>query len=338
MTPETPEKKFDLFDQLRAMKWVWVALLFAVIAAIGVAVFLSSKPAFFARYRGLARSYDTLQTSVHKDIACGECHAGQRGPLAYELALTGDFYRSLFVRQNQPTFTKMDRPSRDACLACHREDWSVDASRTMVVPHPAHLKVSTETRDCVTCHKWTAHEEAYTEKHKSMPFSGVCATYECHVGWKPVQQCSQCHHTLLNDKSGWKKDHPEVVRSIGTNACLEKCHEADQCRMCHTTGKTPVFTGLLAQTGLKAIEVLHVKPDWIEQHGTQALADQSKCLVCHVSEGECQDCHARRPAFHGSTSTWLGTHKEFAKDKRRCLTCHQEPWCKECHDQFKEMR
>ena len=335
---DAPDNKRGFMSQSRRLGPIAIAVVITLVAAVGIAVFLTSKPAFFSRYQGLARDYETLQTSAHQNLACGDCHSGRRGPIVYELALVGDFYRSLFTRQDQPTFTKMEKPTRDECLACHREDWSVDASRTSIVPHPAHLKVSTETRDCATCHKWVGHEEAYQEKHKEMPFSGVCVSYGCHVGFKPVEACPQCHHTLADDPKGWKIAHPEAVRSLGPNGCLEKCHDADQCRLCHTTGKTPVFTGLAAQTGLKAIEILHAKPDWLEQHGTQALADKSKCLTCHVSEGECQDCHAKRPAFHGPESTWLGTHKDAAKDERRCLACHEKPWCEDCHKQFKEMR
>jgi len=320
------------------VKLIVLGLVVVIIAAAGVAVFLTSRPGFFARYHTLTRRYDTLQSSVHKNMACNECHTDSRGPVVYEAGLIGDFYVSIFSRPTEPVLTKMGKPTSQACLNCHEYGWSTESTRTMKVPHPAHLRISAEKRDCVTCHKWTAHEEAYMEKHKSMPFSGVCATYGCHAGWKKTEECSTCHHTLNPDKEAWKKAHPAAVKSIGPNACLGACHEATQCRLCHTTGKTPVFTGLTAQTGLKAIEALHVKPDWIQQHGTQALADKSKCLVCHVSEGECQDCHAQRPAFHGSPATWLGTHKDFAKDKRRCLTCHQEAWCTECHNQFKEMR
>ena len=339
MTPDAPKKRLDFLRETDGMKWIAVAVLVVFVALIGIAVYFTSAPSFFGRYRGLTRSVDTLQTSVHRGLACDECHAGRRGPVLREVARVGDFYRSLVGKQQRdPAFTTFETPTREACLGCHNNDWSMDSKRTSKVPHPAHLRVSTEKRDCVTCHKWTAHEESYMEKHKAMPFSGVCATYECHVGWKQSSECSTCHHTLRPDQAEWKRIHPQAVLTIGANACLETCHEAQQCRTCHTTGKTPVFTGLNSQTGLKAIEVLHVKPDWIQLHGTEALKDQSKCLVCHVSEGECQDCHARRPAFHGSTSTWLGAHKNFAKDKRRCLTCHQEPWCNDCHAQFKEMR
>jgi trimethylamine-N-oxide reductase cytochrome c-type subunit TorC len=309
-----------------------------LVSAIAVALFLTSRPSFFARYKALTRRYDTLQTSVHRDLACNDCHTDQGGPVVHEAGLVGDFYTSLFSKQREPVFTKIAKPTSEACLKCHKGNWSWNSERTSKVPHPAHLRVSTETRECVACHKWTAHEEAYMEKHKKMPFSGVCATYGCHAGWKSAEECSTCHHTLLDDKEAWKKAHPKAVQAIGPNACLETCHDADQCRLCHTTGQTPVFTGLAAQTGVKAIEQQHTKADWIEKHGTLALVDKSKCLVCHVSEGECDDCHALRPKFHGSTTTWIGAHKEPGKQKERCLACHKEAQCKACHDQFKEMR
>jgi len=83
-----------------------------------------------------------------------------------------------------------------------------------------------------------------------------------------------------------------------------------------------------------------VKPDWVATyHGTQALKDRAKCLLCHQSEGECGECHRFRPAFHGSQATWIGRHAKKAKkvDDPRCIECHEKPWCVECHDQFKAM-
>jgi hypothetical protein len=339
VTPDTSEKQPTVVGRTSLIiKLVALGLVVVAVTMIGVAVFLTSSPAFFSRYKTLTRRYDTLQTSVHKGLACNECHTDQAGPVVHEIGLVGDFYTSFFSKSGEPRFTKMGKPPREACLKCHRGAWSYNAVRTAKVPHPAHLRVSTEKRDCVTCHKWTAHEETYMEKHKAMPFSGVCATYGCHAGWKKTNECDTCHHTLNPDKEAWKKLHPQAVEKIGANACLETCHEVAQCQLCHTTGKTPVFTGLTSQTGLKAIEALHTKPDWIQQHGTQALLDKSKCLVCHVSEGECQDCHALRPAFHGSTATWIGGHQVPGKQKERCLACHKEQECIDCHNQFKEMR
>jgi hypothetical protein len=174
------------------------------------------------------------------------------------------------------------------------------------------------------------------QKHKTMPFSGVCITFGCHVGYKQADQCETCHHTVKATKAEWTKGHPAGAAQLGSNACLERCHSADQCRTCHTTGKMPVFTGLKAQSGTQAIEALHAKKDWIQQHGTQALADPAKCRICHISNAECDDCHSIRPAFHGSTKTWLAAHKVPGQNRPRCLACHEASWCKACHDQFKE--
>jgi hypothetical protein len=252
--------------------------------------------------------------------------------------VAADFYGGLLSKQYTPRFVKYDRPTREACKSCHITDWSTDIKRTSQIPHPAHLRVADETRECVNCHKWTAHEENAMTKHKKMPFSGVCVAYGCHVGTKKSTDCYTCHHVLGETGAKWKTDHPAVVQRVGPNGCLETCHETAQCVMCHTTGKRPVFTSRPTQTGLKAIEALHVKKTWLVKHGDEALKDRSKCLLCHVSDAECQACHAQRPAFHGSTSTWIGTHKKLGKNEKRCLECHKKPWCEDCHKQFKEMR
>jgi nitrate/TMAO reductase-like tetraheme cytochrome c subunit len=323
----------------RVVLWVGVALVAVLVVAVAVAVYLTSRPAFFAGYPRLARSYAAMQTSAHKDLRCEQCHVSEQPAVVTEAALVAEFYRGLVNRPREPVFVKLPTPTRAACRACHEYDWSDEATRTMKVPHPAHLRVATETRDCVVCHKWTAHEETYMQKHTAMPFSTVCASFECHVGVKPANDCKNCHHVLQESLGAWKVIHPKTVRANGPNGCLERCHTADQCRLCHTTGQTPVFASTISQPGVKAIEQQHVLPDWIAKHGTMALADQSKCLICHVSEGECQDCHSKRPAFHGSTDTWLSAHQPLAKkNPQRCLTCHQQAVCDACHKKFKEMR
>jgi hypothetical protein len=232
----------------------------------------------------------------------------------------------------------MDTPKPDACLTCHRYDWSDNSAKTSKVPHPAHLRVSSETRDCVTCHRWIGHEETYQTQHQAMRFSVVCASYACHVGFKQPADCKNCHHQLQQSLGVWKDTHPQVVFAVGANGCLEKCHKPDQCRTCHTTGKTPTLPGVIETSTVSAIEVAHVKSNWLVQHGTFALQDQTKCLTCHVTLQECKDCHSRRPAFHGTNNTvWIGTHKNVAKDPRRCYACHDKAQCDACHKQFKEM-
>lgn len=334
-----PSTKGGLFGGLPLWVVLVTAVLVVIVVSVGMAFYFTSSPAFLSRYQSYQRSYSTLQSSGHKGLACNQCHIGSQGGLAYRLALVGDFYASLLGKPDAPLFVKLAQPSRQACLTCHAHDWSMDSNKTMKVPHPAHLRAIDETRDCVTCHRWTAHEETYMQQHKAMPFSVVCASFGCHVGVKPPADCKNCHHQLQQSLDTWKQVHPQVVRAYGPNACLEQCHSADQCRTCHTTGKTPVFPGTINASTVSAIEQAHVKSNWLTQHGTFALQDQAKCLTCHVTLGECQDCHSHRPAFHGTDNTaWIGTHKNFAKDRRRCYTCHQSSWCDACHKQFKEMR
>lgn len=317
---------------------IGAALVIPIIAAV-VAIVATAQPSFFSGYKAYARGYKSLQASAHRDLACVSCHAGRRSGAEFAAASVADFYTGIFKRPKEPAYAKMRTPSRDACLECHRYDWSDDASRTLRVPHPAHLRVVTEERDCVKCHKWVAHEEAYMERHKTMPFSGVCISFGCHVGAKPADSCKSCHHTAEGDSTAWVKAHPRAARAQGAGTCLEVCHEAKQCRLCHTTGKRPKIKGGFAvQAGFKAIQEGHTKPDWLTRHGGESLANPSRCQFCHVSVSECQDCHSRRPAFHGSTSTWLASHKKVSKDERRCLTCHEKAWCKDCHDKFKELR
>ena len=323
----------------RVARWMIVTAIAFVLSvvAIVVALYFTASPGFFSRYPSYQRSVSTLQTSGHKGMACGECHAVSATGVGYRIALVGDFYAGLFGRPDQPMFVKMAPPTREACLKCHSQDWSMDSKKTSKVPHPAHLRVISETRECNTCHRWVGHEETYMQQHKGMPFSTVCASFPCHVGFKPAADCRNCHHQLQQSLGVWKDTHPQVVRAVGANGCLEQCHKADQCRTCHTTGKTPVLPGTINASTVSAIEQAHVKSNWLTQHGTFALQDQSKCLTCHVTLGECQDCHSKRPAFHGTDNTaWIGTQhgKSAAPNPRRCYECHNKAQCVDCHEQF----
>lgn len=311
-----------------------------VVAALGVAIPLAatSSAQFFSRYHLLERRYVNLGNSAHEGIGCRACHETQ--PLANAVALVGDFYASLFEAGQTPRYFEFKAPENDACLACHENDWSDDASRTARIPHPAHQRVATETRPCTGCHKWTAHLESYMDKHKQMPFSGVCVAYGCHVGTKAAEDCFNCHHVLHEANETWRTEHPAVIRTTGQNACLEGCHTVAQCQQCHTTGERPVFDGLPIETSMRSIEELHVRSDWTElYHGAEALKDRSRCLLCHQSTGECDECHRERPAFHGPTTSWIGRHAKQASavDDPRCTECHEQRWCDDCHRQFKEM-
>jgi hypothetical protein len=317
---------------------VIAAAALVVLIAVPLVVAAVAPGYFFGSYHDVSQNYEEMQTSLHAEVACRHCHAETQGPVVYGATLVGEFYANLVSPADEPRFLDFETPARGACLACHETVWSHEAERVARVPHPAHMQVANESRECVECHKWTAHEETYMEEHKEMPFSGICVAYGCHVGFRPEDQCTSCHHALRDETEDWLVEHPRVAQTIGTNSCLETCHDADQCRLCHTTGERPEFDGLQTQTGLEAIERLHVAADWSETHGPTALADESKCMQCHVSDGECRACHAQRPASHDPVETWISSHKEVVDpdDEVRCMTCHERSWCDECHELFEE--
>jgi len=330
----TPDSRARI---LRIGGIVAVALVVAVTVGIVVALLATSTPGFFSRYHLLNRRFVNLEGSAHEGIGCRVCH--ETSPVANGAQLAGDLYRSLVTSEPVPAYYKFKPPTRQACLKCHEDDWSHSTDRVGKIPHPAHLRTADDPRDCVRCHKWTAHLETYMQKHKKMPFSGVCVAYGCHVGTKRTDQCLNCHHILHEDAKEWTKRHPEVVADMGENACLESCHTEAQCQQCHTTGVTPEFTGMKVQVGMDAIEELHVKPAWLQVHGEEARKNLAKCNLCHQETGECDECHRNRPKSHGEPLTWIGRHAKATKDVNdpRCMTCHEQSFCDECHAQFKEM-
>lgn len=319
---------------------VMAATAVVVVAAVGVAVPLAmtSTPEFFSRYQLLERRYVNLENSAHEGIGCRSCH--QTRPVINGVELVGDFYRSLVKTTDTPVYFDFQSPVNEACLSCHSNDWNAAPDTASTIPHPAHQRVSEEARSCADCHKWTGHFETYMDKHEQMPFSGVCVAYGCHVGTKQTDECFDCHHVLHESNETWRTEHPAVMRKTGENACIEGCHTVEQCQQCHTTGERPVFDGLPIETGMKDIEALHVRDDWTaEYHGPEALKARERCLVCHQSEGECDECHLERPEFHGPTATWIGRHSKYTGelDDPACLECHERTWCDDCHRQFEEM-
>jgi len=317
---------------------VLVALFVLAVVAVALPLTATSTPKFFSRYHLLQRRYVNLSGSAHEGIGCRVCHETQ--PIENGAALVGDFYAGLVKVGETPKYFKFAPPTNDACLQCHDEDWSHDATRTARIPHPAHVRVADETRPCTGCHKWTAHLETYMEKHKKMPFSGVCVSYGCHVGTKQPDQCYDCHHVLEQTAAEWDEKHPEVAMTAGESSCLESCHEVEQCQTCHTTGKKPDFGTPTIQVVPGTIEALHTSPDWTgKYHGTEALKNRDKCMICHQNQDECAECHRFRPAFHGKPLTWIGTHAKHTKDVAdpRCIECHKKAFCEDCHAKFKEM-
>ena len=329
----------------RWLRWILIVVAVIAVSVVGVlaiALIVTSRPAFLGNYEGLEQEHDSLQHSAHSGVGCDGCHtATARERARYRAALVVDFYGGIFGDEDHPQYVQINTPANEACLKCHSEDWSEDASRTTEIPHPAHLRVSEVEGECVECHKWTAHDEEYIERHMEMPFSGVCASFGCHAGFKTVDECKTCHHAVQEEEPQWVMDHPVTVRSVGPNACLETCHTSSECIQCHTTGVRPEFPEVAVDPELREIEREHVKAEWMESHGDYGLDDDTKCFECHVDTDECDRCHSIRPDFHGSEDTWLNKHAELSEGEdaeKRCLVCHEKDWCEECHEQFEDVR
>ena len=102
------------------------------------------------------------------------------------------------------------------------------------------------------------------------------------------------------------------------------------CSMCHNTEGAP-----------SDCEFCHITPpsadahpkDYLETHGSQALADPESCARCHHSEAEfCDPCHAKPTPDHFS-GTWRYAHGPTAtKDPLGCTGCHDaDTFCEQCH-------
>ncbi len=327
-----------LFSRLAALPKLVKAALGLVIALVLLALIvpavLMGNPRFVSGFGEMKDNYDTLQTSKHAGLSCRDCHADSRGALAGAVGSTIDFYGLILGNDGAVV---MDAPPRAACVTCHEHDWSHDPEVTSRLPHPAHLRVSSEQRDCVSCHKWTGHQEDYIPAHGPDGFVSLCASYDCHVGYAAKDTCQNCHHALWEGAGVWLANHPGVVFESGDAGCYGTCHAAAQCQACHTTGESP-FVGGLGPSETAEIEAMHARSDWARRHGASALRDELVCRRCHVSTRECDSCHARRPASHDPQQTWIALHKDAVKVEGQCLTCHKQTWCDDCHSQFKESR
>ena len=226
---------------LRIIVIVAVALVVVLLVALAVPLVASrprrsSSPATTC----LNRRFVNLENSAHEGIGCRECHETQ--PVANGVCARRRLLSQLRHDRHDSTCVTSSSPRRHGRRASSatRTTGAIDARRTERIPHPAHLRVASETRNCVDCHKWTAHLETYMEKHKKMPFSGVCVVLRVprgHQEDRPVLQLPP--RACTSPANSGRRSIRRSSRPPGESACLESCHQVEQCQQCHTTGKTP---------------------------------------------------------------------------------------------------
>ena len=323
---------------LEIVKKYWYLLVAGLVAVVlmimaAFAVYSVSNSRFYNNYSSLKAKYKTWSKSSHKDVACIECHT-EPGGLSFKARSFGEFYKKVLVGAKYTSL--LEKPSKEACIKCHERP--VAMLRVLSkIPHRAHPDLNGIKKNCASCHKWLAHDEAYQAKHKKIPMNKVCLNYACHAGNQAKDECSSCHHKATTVAAEWKTVHKKMVDERGGNGCFDDCHKSEFCRNCHTTG-AEVETGPVGKGQMDE----HTKRSWAKRHGKWALEDESQCFVCHISKEHCNTCHKDRPASHGKKDKWIGSHKKVVKKEgdKGCLSCHERKnYCakdKGCHKLFKE--
>ena len=154
--------------------------------------------------------------------------------------------------------------------------------------------------------------------------------------------CIKCHplSSLPAASQGITIDHTQHVQVRGLS-CVS-CHTTTSHRVAGQSGSVSMVTCAMchnAQGAPDRCDLCHEQPsptkhapDFMTQHGKQALGNEAQCLQCHHDKKAfCDKCHAYPPPSHFS-GTWRYTHgPDAAKSPTSCTACHTAGYCAECH-------
>jgi hypothetical protein len=165
----------------------------------------------------------------------------------------------------------------------------------ILAAHPVHAK------NGVTCDKCHAAATSTAGTDNLLPAMDVCA--ECH-DIADETNCKQCHENPQAPAAA-----PRVTAIVEKFPHAKHLGAGADCAACH--GKTDARE--------------------------PALPEKALCRRCHETASgfaDCSVCHAgdepRRPASH--TEQWRAQHAIEARvDEGRCLVCHTQTDCQECH-------
>ena len=156
-----------------------------------------------------------------------------------------------------------------------------------------------------------ACQRCHTNYRQVSPNGDLLIPHRAHVAVLKID-CPVCHKNLVHSANTKGFNSPEMA------TCM-KCHDgkraSDKCIKCHTRKEVPRS---------------HLQKDWLAVHSQKTATVD--CSTCHgFTQNFCADCHRRRPSSHAGN--WKKDHRVRAKENRkRCLVCHDEKFCKTCHD------
>jgi hypothetical protein len=155
-----------------------------------------------------------------------------------------------------------------------------------------------------------ACQKCHTNYRQVSPQGDLLIPHRAHVVVLDMN-CAYCHRNLVHSANTQGFNSPEM------STCLN-CHNGHKatavCAKCHTGKQAPAS---------------HQAADWLQVHSTKTKSVD--CGKCHgFTQNFCADCHSKRPASH--TANWKSAHAvPAAENRKRCLVCHAETFCKTCH-------
>ncbi len=224
------------------------------------------------------------------------------------------------------------------CDECHtRPDYSVDPqerriSQEVIWSHEPHIAAELACQEC--------HVDPDRPVRRPVPdvtLKDFCMN--CHDDMQPFPEAVRPFLrldeeeliALLEDD-----DPPEPLRDEDVQRLLEdvgmppppEMVDLLDCSVCHTQLDKNVIP-----TEREGRPLPHDNDTvWRRMHGREYQVDPQFCNQCHVSEEDCDSCHAKtapdnhtltwRRTTHGIRATW---------DRQNCAVCHEEDSCLKCH-------
>jgi len=234
--------------------------------------------------------------SVHKDFSCTTCHNMEKK----EQKLSSD---------------------KKECGKCHKKkviNFKLNLDKKIKFNHKQH-----QFLDCKSCHK--------TLNRITNPKMDSCI--RCHKKEKK-NSCESCHKYEQNlfktdyDKKIKPKSHYRVnfkkIHIVSDQKSCLNCHQKRECIDCHLTNR-------------RKIDNFHPE-DYLTIHKFET--DYNSCESCHKKNRDCKACH-QKTGIDAQKKRDVKNYKvhpdgwmhgvEAQKDITKCISCHKENDCLECH-------
>ncbi len=199
----------------------------------------------------------------------------------------------------------------DSCRECHVDTVKEGSTKVAFWTRDDVIEIRNRAHslgfDCQTCHEninkqtpWDNHKTDWIKRHRQFAEEENPVCTQCHS----QENCRECHqqqapssHTNL-----WRLQTHGIEASWGRENC-QVCHQNDFCSACHSSTRPRSHNS-----------------GWRSIHGL--FSDLESCQVCHTTEA-CSYCHSiTKPTSH--ISGWLTNLHCFNChiSESNCNVCH----------------